>query len=112
MESRNRGRTGQNTPPTITTVDRNNGSHNAWGGFISRAVPANSEGGKAIAANKRSHTRSRSRSQSPDENRVRGNRKKSRHRSRSRTPSKYSKKKSRNYSKSPSSSPQNKHKKR
>ncbi|XP_037027418.1 cyclin-L1 [Bradysia coprophila] len=108
MESRNNGRTGQNTPPQVTTVDRNNGSHNAWGGFISRAVPLHPEG-KPATVNKRSHSRSRSRSQTPnDENRSRG--KKSRHRSR--TPSKYSKKKSRNYSKSPSSSPQNKHKKR
>ncbi|XP_053679844.1 cyclin-L2-like [Anopheles nili] len=26
-------------PPAVITVDRNNGSHNAWGGFIQRAVP-------------------------------------------------------------------------
>uniref|UniRef100_A0A182TSA6 Cyclin-like domain-containing protein n=1 Tax=Anopheles melas TaxID=34690 RepID=A0A182TSA6_9DIPT len=25
--------------PTVITVDRNNGSHNAWGGFIQRAIP-------------------------------------------------------------------------
>ncbi|XP_049277678.1 cyclin-L2 [Anopheles funestus] len=25
--------------PTVITVDRNNGSHNAWGGFIQRAMP-------------------------------------------------------------------------
>ncbi|XP_050069070.1 cyclin-L2 [Anopheles maculipalpis] len=27
------------TAPTVITVDRNNGSHNAWGGFIQRAMP-------------------------------------------------------------------------
>lgn len=37
---RNKNKADQNTPPmAVTTVDRNNGSHNAWGGFISRALP-------------------------------------------------------------------------
>lgn len=109
LESRNKGRSGQNTPPSVTTVDRNNGSHNAWGGFISRALPATTDGKQL--PNKRSHSRSRSRSRSHspnDDSRSRA-RKKSRHRSRS--PAKY-KKKSRNYSRSPSSSPHSKHKKR
>lgn len=39
-EIKNRSKTGQNTPP-ISTVDRNDGSHNAWGGFISRPMPLN-----------------------------------------------------------------------
>lgn len=39
-EIRIKNKAGQNTPPmAVTTVDRNNGSHNAWGGFISRALP-------------------------------------------------------------------------
>lgn len=109
MESRNKNRPGQSTPPAVTTVDRSNGSHNAWGGFISRTIPAAVEGGKVVQ-NKRSHTRSRSRSHTPvDDNRRAG--KKSRHRSRS--PTKYNKKKSsRNYSRSPSSSPHSKHNKK
>lgn len=40
-EIRHKNKAGQNTPPmAVTTVDRNDGSHNAWGGFISRAVPS------------------------------------------------------------------------
>jgi cyclin L len=83
-----KNRPGINTPPLATvTADRNNGSHNAWGGFISRAVPVisssnvtNNSGGhnnhgdnnngnndedKDSTMNnnkKRSHSRSRSRS--------------------------------------------------
>lgn len=56
MESRNKGRAGQNTSPLVITVDRNNGSHNAWGGFISRAVPISVEG-KPIITIKRSQSR-------------------------------------------------------
>lgn len=114
-ETRNKGRAEQNTPPTVTTVDRNNGSHNAWGGFISRTlpVPEIKLDAQPNQQNKRSRTRSKSRtrSHSPiDEIRTRVS-KKSRHRSK--TPNKYTKKKSKNYSRSPSSSPQHtKHKKR
>lgn len=40
IRNNNKAKVGQSTPPiTVTTVDRNNGSHNAWGGFISRAQP-------------------------------------------------------------------------
>lgn len=40
QEQRKKDRPEQNTPPmAVTTVDRTNGSHNAWGGFISRAIP-------------------------------------------------------------------------
>lgn len=35
---KNKSKPGQNTPP-VATVDRNDGSHNAWGGFISRPIP-------------------------------------------------------------------------
>lgn len=39
-EQRNKQKPGVHTPPmAVTTVDRNDGSHNAWGGFISRALP-------------------------------------------------------------------------
>lgn len=126
-ELRNKNKPGQNTPPLVTTADRNDGSHNAWGGFISRALPAptandgkhssqqshqtSSQQKQDGSQQKRSRTRSGSRSpsHSPDDNRSR-TQKKSRHRSRSRTPSKY-KKKSR-YTKSPSLSPHSKHTKK
>lgn len=40
IRNNNKIKIGQNTPPmVVTTVDRNNGSHNAWGGFIARAQP-------------------------------------------------------------------------
>lgn len=106
LESRQRGRPGQGTPPTVTTVDRSNGSHNAWGGFISRTIPAtttvgglnvpnsntNATGGGGAGTNdqavktapsKRSHSRSRSRSRSrsPNDDGRSRQRKKSRHRS-------------------------------
>lgn len=40
-EKRNKSKTGQNTPPITISVDRNDKSHNAWGGFISRAPASN-----------------------------------------------------------------------
>lgn len=41
-EIRLKSKVGQSTPPAPVTVDRNDSSHNAWGGFISRSVaPAN-----------------------------------------------------------------------
>uniref|UniRef100_A0A182PSN4 Cyclin-like domain-containing protein n=1 Tax=Anopheles epiroticus TaxID=199890 RepID=A0A182PSN4_9DIPT len=42
QEQRKKDRPEAATPapaPTVITVDRNNGSHNAWGGFIQRAIP-------------------------------------------------------------------------
>ncbi|XP_049532149.1 cyclin-L1-like isoform X1 [Anopheles darlingi] len=39
QEQRKKDRPDTSTPPTVITVDRNNGSHNAWGGFIQRALP-------------------------------------------------------------------------
>lgn len=43
-ELRNKQKPGVNTPPmAVTTVDRNDGSHNAWGGFISRALPVDAK---------------------------------------------------------------------
>lgn len=125
------------TPPQVTTVDRNNGSHNAWGGFIQRKLP---EGGqqptadkqttkdneKTPPAKKRSHSRSRShsrqrsasksRSRTPSDDYKRSSKKSRNHRSRSRSRSRSvnrnTKKKSRHYSRSPSNSPHNKHRKR
>lgn len=41
-EKKNKNKAGQNTPPLTVSVDRNDKSHNAWGGFISRA-PVNNE---------------------------------------------------------------------
>lgn len=51
-----------NTPPAVITVDRNNGSHNAWGGFIQRAMPLPTE--KSPKKDSRSRSRSRTRTQS------------------------------------------------
>ncbi|KAL7744967.1 hypothetical protein ACLKA6_007237 [Drosophila palustris] len=51
-----------NTTPAVITVDRNNGSHNAWGGFIQRAVPLPTE--KSPKKDSRSRSRSRTRTQS------------------------------------------------
>lgn len=102
MESKNKGRTGQNISPTplVTTVGQIIGSHNFFGGYISRAVPVNPE--EKSSTEKQS--RFRSVSATPKDVRRK-------YRSRSRTSSKYSETKSRNNSKSPSSQ-ENKHKKR
>lgn len=40
-EIRNKNKAEQNPSPKISTMDRNDGSHNAWGGFISRTLPLN-----------------------------------------------------------------------
>lgn len=123
QEQRKKDKPGQSTPPAVTTVDRNNGSHNAWGGFIQRALPvtntSENEKTEKSPSRKKSKSRSRSRSKStspsrtpPDEKHY--HRKRSRNRSRSRSPlNKKSKKQSRHYSRSSSESPQRvKHKKR
>lgn len=130
MDSRNVKKI-ENTPPQVTTVDRNNGSHNAWGGFIQRKLPDGSTQGadkqapketeKTPPSKKRSHTRSRShskqrsmsksRSRSPSDDYKRSKKSKN-HRSRSRSPVRNNKKKSRHYSRSPSESPHSKHRKR
>ncbi|XP_030378148.1 cyclin-L1 [Scaptodrosophila lebanonensis] len=117
-----------NTPPAVITVDRNNGSHNAWGGFIQRAVPLPLPSEKSPEKDSRSRSRSRTQSRTPrsrsrtrspsrertkkshrDRERERDRSRSSR--SRSRSPPKH-KKKSRHYSRSPSSSPHSKHRKR
>lgn len=118
-EARNKNKPAPSPPPAVTTADRYDSSHNAWGGFISRTLPVTSNIDSKSASQqqaekktdgaqgpKRSRSRSISKSASisPDENRSRGQ-KKSRHRSRSKSPSKYKKKASR-YTKSPSLSPQ------
>ncbi|XP_039961654.1 cyclin-L1 [Bactrocera neohumeralis] len=132
MESRNKNKE-QNTPPAVTTVDRNNGSHNAWGGFIQRAIPlplptenkspdkdsrsrsrtrSRSRGSRSPKFTSRSRSRSRSASNGIGDYKSR-NKKTHRSRSRSRSPpSNKNKKKSRHYSRSPSSSPHAKHRKR
>lgn len=96
-----------NASPAVTIVDRSNGSqHNAWGGFISRAVPTTNNNNsssqnqndatesnkqKSSSDNKTSSTNNNERiSRSPDRNRSR-----SRSRTRSRSIDKYSKKKDR-----------------
>lgn len=132
-EARNKSKPVQSPPQTITMADRNDSSHNAWGGFISRALPIAATTTTAESKNsnqqpsaqktdggaggpKRSRTRSLSLSpsHSPEDSRSRGQKKsrhRSRSRSRSRTPTKYKKKSSR-YSKSPSVSPHSKHNKK
>ncbi|XP_053693348.1 cyclin-L1 [Sabethes cyaneus] len=80
QEQKKKDRSETNTPPAVVTVDRNNGSHNAWGGFISRALPVTSNTDNNGNNNnekdtKKSHSKSGSRSP------------RSRSRSRSRTPS-------------------------
>lgn len=57
----------ESTPPAVVTVDRNNGSHNAWGGFISRALPVttntdNNGNDNNDKDSRKSHSKSRSRS--------------------------------------------------
>ncbi|XP_015041435.1 cyclin-L1 [Drosophila pseudoobscura] len=113
-----------NTPPAVITVDRNNGSHNAWGGFIQRAVPLPLPSEKSPEKDSRSRSRSRtrtqsrtprsrSRSRSPSRERTKKSHRGRSPRTRSGTPPKH-KKKSRHYSRSPtrSSSPHSKHRKR
>lgn len=125
-EARNKNKPAPSPPPAVTTADRNDSSHNAWGGFISRTLPVTSNNDSKSSSQqqsssqkvdgaqgqKRSRSRSISRSASisPDDNRSRAQ-KKNRHRSRSKTPTKYKKKASR-YTKSPSVSPQLKHSKK
>lgn len=120
-ESKNKAKAaaGQNTPPaTVTVIDRSNGggTHNAWGGFISRSIPVANEAASVAATvtaataaaaskenpSKRSYSKSRSRSPSADNKNAHSrSSKKSRHRSRSQPPnnkSSKSSKKNRNYS--------------
>lgn len=44
QDQKKKDRSDTSTPPTVVMVDRNNGSHNAWGGFISRALPVSTGG--------------------------------------------------------------------
>lgn len=80
QEQKKKDRPEASTPPTVVMADRNNGSHNAWGGFISRALPVttgsggdndgghngkdNEKDGKKSSQSK-SRSRSRSKSRSP-----------------------------------------------
>lgn len=134
MESRISKKSEATPPQQVTTVDRNNGSHNAWGGFIQRKLPEGSqqpaadkqstkENEKTPPVKKRSHSRSRShsrqrsasksRSRTPSDDYKRSKKSRNhRSRSRSRSVNRNNKKKSRHYSRSPSNSPHNKHRKR
>ncbi|XP_061399091.1 cyclin-L1 [Musca vetustissima] len=80
IESRNKSKE-THTPPAVITVDRNNGSHNAWGGFIQRAVPLPLPNEKSPSKESRSASRSRSR----DSRRTARSRSRSRSRSRTRS---------------------------
>lgn len=126
MDARNKTKEA-NTSPAVITVDRNNGSHNAWGGFIQRAVPLPLPSEKSPEKDSRSRSRSRTRTQSrtprsrsprsrsPSRERTKKSHRSHRSsRSRSRTPAKHKKKSSRHYSRSPSrsASPHSKHRKR
>ncbi|XP_058457630.1 cyclin-L2-like [Malaya genurostris] len=107
QDQKKKDRSETNTPPTIVMADRNNGSHNAWGGFISRALPAtvsgdnngnnnNDKDGKKSRSKSGSRTpRSRSRSRS---------RSRTASRSRSHSPSRSSHSKSRSHSRTASRS--------
>uniref|UniRef100_A0A1B0GLH9 Putative cdk9 kinase-activating protein cyclin t n=1 Tax=Lutzomyia longipalpis TaxID=7200 RepID=A0A1B0GLH9_LUTLO len=115
MDSRKTRTVGQNSSPVQHSVDRSNGSaHNAWSGFISRAVPVPVEGN----ADEQKKSQSKSRTPSPSiEEKSRSRKKMKQNDRRSRSPlgklssSSSSKKKSRHSSRSPSSSPSLKHRK-
>jgi cyclin L len=104
-----------NSSPAVTVVDRSNGSHNMWGGFISRQVPSlattnaeektetktmdgksvnstnnNNEKGRSRSASRSRNSRSRSRSD--DRHAKKKDRAKKRTRSRSTPESDYDKK--------------------
>lgn len=99
QDQKKKDRSDTNTPPTVVTVDRNNGSHNAWGGFISRALPVTA-GGENNGNNntdkdsKKSQSKSRSRSRSPRSRSRSHSRSRSASRSRSRSPSRSTRSKS------------------
>uniref|UniRef100_A0A1L8DX27 Putative cdk9 kinase-activating protein cyclin t n=1 Tax=Nyssomyia neivai TaxID=330878 RepID=A0A1L8DX27_9DIPT len=105
MDSRKTRAIGQNSSP-VQTVDRSNGSaHNAWSGFISRAVPVQLETNE----DEQKKSQSKSRTPSPSiEEKSRSRKKLKQNDRRSRSPLgklSGSKKKSRHSSRSPSSSP-------
>ncbi|XP_058812069.1 cyclin-L1 [Topomyia yanbarensis] len=67
QDQKKKDRSETNTPPTVTMVDRNNGSHNAWGGFFSRTLPVtvssdNNGNNNNDKDGKKSHSKSGSRS--------------------------------------------------
>ncbi|XP_055523974.1 cyclin-L1 [Wyeomyia smithii] len=104
QEQKKKDRSDTNTPPAVVTVDRNNGSHNAWGGFISRALPVttgteNNGNNNNEKDNKKSHSKSGSRT---PRSRSRS-RSRSQSRSRSHSPSRSSHSKSRSRSRTPGS---------
>lgn len=77
QDQKKKDRSDASTPPTVVMVDRNNGSHNAWGGFISRALPVttgsggDNDGGNNGNNNEKDgkkSSQSKSRSRSPRSN--------------------------------------------
>lgn len=67
----NQGFRSESTPPQVTTMDTNNGSHNTQGGFIQSKLPKGDQqptaekqittkNEKTLPAKKRSHSRSHS----------------------------------------------------
>lgn len=107
QEQKKKDRSETHTPPAVVTVDRNNGSHNAWGGFISRALPVtassdNSGNNNNEKDGKKSHSKSRSRS--PRSRSRSHSRSRSPSRSRSHSASRSSRSKSRSRSRSQSRS--------
>ncbi|XP_055624680.1 cyclin-L2-like [Toxorhynchites rutilus septentrionalis] len=102
QEQKKKDRSETSTPPAVVTVDRNNGSHNAWGGFISRTLPVTASGtdnngnnnnekdskkshSKSRSRSPRSRSRSHSRSRTPSRSRSRSGTRSSRSKSRSRS---------------------------
>ena len=120
QDQRKKDRRNSNTSPSVTVIDRNNGSHNAWGGFISRTLPANDSttsttiitGSKLKSENKLNSTtdnnritskgyddtksRSNSRAKSLSKSRSRSSSRPGHSRSRSPNTNKYNKKNSSN----------------
>ncbi|XP_065072417.1 cyclin-L2 [Ochlerotatus camptorhynchus] len=98
QDQKKKDRSDTNTPPAVVTVDRNNGSHNAWGGFISRALPVTASGdnnGNNNTEKDRKKSHSKSRSRSPRSRSRSHSRSRTPSRSRSRSPSRSSRSKSR-----------------
>ena len=88
QEMRKKERRSTNTSPSVTIVDRTNGSqHNAWGGFISRALPptTGAQNTKTITKTDNDNSRSNSRKNSPSKSRSRSRSNGSNYRSRSRS---------------------------
>lgn len=89
QEQKKKDRKSANSSPNITIVDRTNGSHNAWGGFISRALPANATVSTNVAvSNSKSSSKANTSANDYEKNKSKSRSPHSRSRSRSsRSPS-------------------------